>query len=290
VSIAAFHDANSHRLANHPQTLLATSTHDTKRGEDQRAIISAIADLPDQWQRAVTEWHALLGDTGITAPDQYVIFQQLLGGWLLGGQAEQLGERLKGATRKALREARLRSDWGVPNFGYEQAVDRFVDKLLGNSDFMSGVARFRHRLTEIGRRKALLQLVLKLTVPGVPDIYRGAEDWEQSFVDPDNRRPLDFRQLAHRLRNPKPGTDDKLLLTQRLLHYRRSKPELFAHGDYLPIDLGEHILTFSRSFGDDELLVLADLSPGHQQELPSLGGDWQSLAGGQSGPFRVLVR
>lgn len=290
VSIAAFHDANSRRLATYPQTLLATSTHDTKRGEDQRAIISAIADLPDQWQRVLIEWQALLGDTGITAGDQYVIFQQLLGGWPLRGEAREVAERLKAAMRKALREARLRSDWGVPNSSYEQAVDRFIDKLLANSDFIASATRFRRRLIEIGQRKALVQVVLKLTVPGVPDIYRGAEDWEQSFVDPDNRRPLDFPQLKQRLHTPDPARDDKLLLTQRLLHYRRAKPELFAKGDYLPIDLGEHILTFSRSFGDDELLVLADLSPGHQQELPSLGGDWQSLAGGRSGPFRVLIR
>jgi (1->4)-alpha-D-glucan 1-alpha-D-glucosylmutase len=287
VSIAAFHDGNARRLANHPQTLLATTTHDTKRGEDQRAIISAIADLPDQWHRTLSELHALFGDTGIATSDQYAILQQLLGGWPIGGHSETLADRLKGAMRKFLREARLRSDWSIPNSSYEQAVDRFIDKLLANSDVIS---RFRHRLIEIGQRKALVQLVLKLTVPGVPDIYRGAEDWEQSYVDPDNRRPVDFSQLKQRLRNPSPGRDDKLFLTQRLLQYRRAKPELFANGDYLPIDLGEHILTFSRSFGDDELLVLADLSPGHQQELPSLGGDWQSLAGGRSGPFRVLVR
>jgi (1->4)-alpha-D-glucan 1-alpha-D-glucosylmutase len=231
--------------------------------------------------------HALFGDTGIATSDQYAILQQLLGGWPIGGHPEPLADRLKGAMRKFLREARLRSDWGIPNSSYEQAVDRFIDKLLANSDVIS---RFRHRLIEIGQRKALVQLVLKLTVPGVPDIYRGAEDWEQSYVDPDNRRPVDFSQLKQRLRNPSSGRDDKLFLTQRLLQYRRAKPELFANGDYLPIDLGEHILTFSRSFGDDELLVLADLSPGHQQELPSLGGDWQSLAGGRSGPFRVLVR
>ena len=112
--------------------------------------------------------------------------------------SETLADRLQGAMEKSLREARLRSDWGVNNTDYEQTVAQFVERTLADAAF---IARFHDaipsRLRTIGRRKGLIQAALKLTIPGVPDIYRGAEDWEQSFVDPDNRRALDFAALAH---------------------------------------------------------------------------------------------
>src|SRR5690606_6954324 len=118
---------------------------------------------------------------------------------------------------KSLREARQRSDWGVPDEAYESRVSAFIDRVLADAAFMASFHKVRVPLAEIGRRKALIQAALKLTIPGVPDIYRGAEDWEQSFVDPDNRRPVDFDALARRLADPQSGRDDKIMLTQSLL-------------------------------------------------------------------------
>ena len=129
------------------------------------------------------------------------------------------------------------------------------------------VHELRAPLVQVGQSKALIQAALKLTSPGVPDIYRGAEDWEQSFVDPDNRRPVDFSALRRRLAGPNGPVDQKLVLTQKLLRFRQSHPELFTHTSYQPIDMGETTLAFLREAGNARLLVMADLSPGHDAGL-----------------------
>ncbi|WP_162783392.1 malto-oligosyltrehalose synthase [Devosia naphthalenivorans] len=267
LDIAAFHDGNQRRLAGHPLCLLGTSTHDTKRGEDTRAMIGAIADRPDVWDSAVKQWRDMLGSDYIHPNDLYLFFQLLHGGWPIAGDTAPLAERLKGAMEKSLREARERSDWGVNNTEYEAMVASFIDNALGNADFMACFHELRTPLVQIGQRKALIQVALKLTSPGVPDIYRGAEDWEQSFVDPDNRRPVDFSALRRRLAGPNGPVDQKLVLTQKLLRFRQSHPELFTHTSYQPIDMGETTLAFLREAGNARLLVMADLSPGHDAGL-----------------------
>jgi (1->4)-alpha-D-glucan 1-alpha-D-glucosylmutase len=291
LSIAAFHDSNRRRLKRHAHGMIATSTHDTKRGEDIRLIISAIADLPEPWAEAVETWGKVLGEVcrPIHPNDLYLFVQLLLGGWPISGSADNLAERLKGAMTKSLREARQRSDWGVNNQAYEAAMGSFIDAALSHAGFMENFHSVGMKFREVGRRKALIQTVLKLTIPGVPDIYRGAEDWEQSFVDPDNRRPLDFAALARRLAKPDGDADEKLTLTQSLLHLRRAHPDLFAMGDYKSLDLGPEILGFRRSRQDIILTVLADLSPLHQQRLPELAGSGSTVAGSADGPFWVLL-
>jgi (1->4)-alpha-D-glucan 1-alpha-D-glucosylmutase len=270
ISIAAFHDSNRRRAATHPASMIATSTHDTKRGEDLRAVVAAIADDPQHWRAATLEWRVILAADGadaIAANDLYLLFQLLLGGWPIQGHPEGFADRLKGAMIKSLREARQRSDWGVNNVAYEDRICAFIDAALANHDFLRSFHAARLPLLEVGRRKALIQLGLKLTIPGVPDIYRGAEDWEQNFVDPDNRRPLDFAILADRISQPLPQRDDKLMLTQTLLQLRRRLPQVFAHGSYEPIETGRQVLAFRRRQGTDEIAVFADLSPGHRAGL-----------------------
>jgi (1->4)-alpha-D-glucan 1-alpha-D-glucosylmutase len=272
-----------------PGSMIGTSTHDTKRGEDCRAMIAAITDEPAAWEEAVTEWRALPQPAGagdIHANDLYLLFQLLLGGWPVAGDAGPLGERLKGAMEKSLREGRERSDWGVINGRYEQTVAAFVDALLVNQPFLDSFHRTRTLLQDIGRRKSLIQVALKLTIPGVPDIYRGAEDWEQSFMDPDNRRPVDFAGLSRRLASPSGAADAKLVLTQSLLSLRREEPLLFAEGDYDAIARGPTTLGFRRRHGGRELVVLADLSRGHRAGVSPMAG-YRTIVGDGTSPVWV---
>ena len=291
ITIAAFHDSNRRRLATHPHGMVATSTHDTKRGEDTRAIIAAISDAPEEWTAAIQQWRAALAPHSdrIHPNDLYLFFQLLAGGWPIDGTVTGFGDRLKGAMIKSLREARERSDWGVNATAYENRLSGFIDHALADSDFLGQFHAIRLPLQAIGRRKGLIQAALKLTIPGVPDIYRGAEDWEQSFVDPDNRRGLDFAALAARLTSPTPGRDDKLLLTQAVLRLRRRLPRLFAEGSYEPLECGLNLLGFRRRHGGDEVLVMADLSPRHEAGIAAQPTELRGVTGSSAGPVWVLA-
>ncbi|HTO27178.1 MAG TPA: malto-oligosyltrehalose synthase [Devosia sp.] len=291
VSIAAFHDSNRRRLGAHPHCMIATSTHDTKRGEDTRAMIGAIADAPRAWHDAVQQWRSDLApdSEGIHPNDLYLLFQLLVGGWPIHAETSGFADRLKGAMTKSLREARQRSDWGVNATAYEHKLASFVDRVLDDASFMLQFHATRIRVQAIGRRKGLIQVALKLTIPGVPDIYRGAEDWEQSFVDPDNRRPLDFAALSDRLAAPIPDRDDKLMLTQALLGLRRRLPRLFAEGSYEPVDCGPDRLGFRRRHGSDAVLVLADLSAGHESGILADTTGISTVTGSAAGPLWVLA-
>jgi (1->4)-alpha-D-glucan 1-alpha-D-glucosylmutase len=273
VGIADFHAANQCRLADEPYAMLATSTHDTKRGEDTRARIAAIAERPDVWTAAVDRWRNLLlpsADT-IDSNDLYLFFQLLLGGWpadnegmLPQDRRQQMIERLQAAMMKSVREARVHSDWTVQNPDYEDALNRFIAEALGSTAFLEDFRQVEAELAPIGWRLGLAQTILKLTVPGVPDIYRGAEDWEQSFVDPDNRRPVNFSALEQRLGKLRDGAegnrfDAKLDVTRRLLSLRNQAPDLFLKGSYEPLVLGEGILAFRRQHGGETLLVAVSL-------------------------------
>ncbi|WP_236020880.1 malto-oligosyltrehalose synthase [Devosia sediminis] len=289
VSPAAFHDSNRRRLQTHPHSMIATSTHDTKRGEDTRVMIGAITGDPGAWTAAVHDWREMLASSGaaIHPNDQYLFFQLMLGGWPMNGSSDDFADRIKGAMIKSLREARERNDWGVNDTAYEAALTSFVDRALVHQSFMSSFRAIRAGFVAIARRKGLIQAGLKLTIPGVPDIYRGAEDWEQSFVDPDNRRPVDFAGLYRRLQAPQPDRDDKLVLTQTLLRFRKAAPNLFASGTYEPIPAGADVLAFRRSFGGDELVVLADLSSRHEAGLPQLS-TLPTLYGSHEAPLWIL--
>ena len=195
IGIEAFHDANRRRPALSPLAMIATSTHDTKRGEDTRVLISALSDHPDKWRIAVRGWRELLEDqdiSGIHSNDLYLFFQLLLGGWPINGDARDLTDRLGAAMVKSAREACQRSDWAFNNQEYEKRLTDFVAEALSCQPFVERFLADRKVFAEIGMRKGLIQAVLKLTIPGIPDIYRGAEDWEQSYVDPDKPAPYRF--------------------------------------------------------------------------------------------------
>ena len=222
VTLAAFHRANAHRAERWPHAMLGTSTHDTKRGEDTRARLAVLSEMPDEWARQVQAWSRILrarrGDVEGTAPpdrnDEYLFYQLLLGAWpadLTGiedpdpEKLRAFAERLEGAMVKSIREAKLRSTWASPNTAYEEAVLSFVRDALDVSRpnaFLSALScRSRNAWRELGVRNSLVQTALKLTLPGMPDIYQGAELWDLSLVDPDNRRPVDYGKRAFNCSN-----------------------------------------------------------------------------------------
>ena len=298
VGMEEFHAANARRRATEPAAMLTTSTHDTKRGEDARTRIAAISWNVDLWRRKVGEWRALLGagSAGIDPNDEYFFYQMLLGAWPAGwdpaaelerGPLDALRQRVEAAMVKSIREAGVKSRWVFGDEAYEACVLDFVGQALDHGRGAAFLASFRDaaaRLAEFGAPLGLVQTVLKLTLPGVPDIYQGAELWEQSLVDPDNRRPVDFglraRMLAELGRSAVP-TDagalasgaTKLALIARLLAFRKAKPTLFAEGDYVPLptgpDASRRVCAFRRRGVEGELLVAAAIGWRVQD-----GADW----------------
>jgi isoamylase len=282
VSVEEFHAASTERRRNWPLSMVSTATHDSKRGEDARARIAVLTEMPDQWQRAVTRWARTLApyktpiDTWpMPSPaTEYLFYQSLVGAWPPGQpDAAGLGERLTAYLEKASREAKLETAWTRPNLPYEAALRRFVERALADRGFVADVAGFCDRLAPYGALNGLSQTLLRLTSPGVPDTYQGTEGWSQSFVDPDNRRPVDFtdlrrrlaaladpadrRALARGLLERWTDGDIKLYLVSRVLRLRAERPGLFLRGDYRPLPAGEHIVSFVRAAPRESAVVVA---------------------------------
>jgi (1->4)-alpha-D-glucan 1-alpha-D-glucosylmutase len=307
LSIAAFHHANRQRAERWPNALLCTATHDTKRGEDTRARLAVLSEFPELWAQRVETWSRLLrarrGDVEGTAPpdrnDEYLFYQLLVGTWpieLLCSQPDPTvlkvyAMRLKGTMLKSMREAKLHSTWAMPNRAYEEAMLSFVADALDPvraQNFFASFLPFVERLAELGARNTLAQTVLKLTAPGIPDIYQGAELWDLSMVDPDNRRPVDYtlrRQLlsevldeltsdrsASMRRYAEAWRDGrfKLAAIATLLAYRHKNISLFEKGSYEPIQArgtdADRICTFLRADEDKVLLVSVTRFPGRTAE------------------------
>lgn len=290
VSDRELHEANARRLARWPHSMLASSTHDTKRSEDVRARIAVLSEFADEWRRHATSWsqfNARNGDNGIDRNTEYFLYQTLLGIWPTEGRAlsdqarGELLERLAEYMNKAVKEAKQRTSWINPDEAYETALQQFVETLLDpqtNSEFMDDFLPFQRRIARLGLFNSLSQLMLKLTCPGVPDIYQGNELWRFDLVDPDNRRPVDFRRRSELLNGMRddckagrggPLIEEmarsmgdgrlKLFLTWRALEARRQYPGLFEHGRYLPLrvegNLAEHVFAFARRYGDITVVV-----------------------------------
>jgi len=189
-TVEEVHAANAHRAARFPRGLLATQTHDTKRSGDVRARIGALASVPDLWRDRVRHWWELnaplRGDGTPTPDEEYLIYQTLVGAWPLER------ERLREYMTKAMREAKVATGWVAPHEGHEAAVMTFIDGLYASARFVGDLEELLHRVRPIGEAHALGQTLLKLTSPGVPDVYQGDELWDLSLVDPDNRRPVDW--------------------------------------------------------------------------------------------------
>jgi (1->4)-alpha-D-glucan 1-alpha-D-glucosylmutase len=218
-----------------PHALLASATHDTKRGEDLRARLLVLSECADDWRRAVERWTARAGryrDPRISPSTEYFFYQTLVGAYPL--DAERAWQYLQ----KAAREAKRETSWIRPDADYEAALERFVRGVLADRELLDDVAQFVSSIAQAGYLNALSRTLLKLCVPGVPDLYQGCELWDFSLVDPDNRRPVDFAQrraLLARLPELDPGQvlrdmesgTPKLWLIWKTLQLRKRRPELF---------------------------------------------------------------
>ncbi|HTX33189.1 MAG TPA: malto-oligosyltrehalose synthase [Solirubrobacteraceae bacterium] len=286
VGVNDFHAGNAERAERFPLNLVTTMTHDAKRSADVRARIAGLAGMAEEWRAQVERWFELtepLRDGG--APDdveRYFIFQTLVGAWPI--EAERIGTYME----KALREAKRNTNWVEQNHEWETAVKRFCAALYTEHAFLAEFEPFAARVAAAGERSALGQLVLKLTVPGVPDIYQGDELPYRALVDPDNRRPVDWRWRQALLRrlmggSPPTGASYKLFLILRLLGLRARRPETFLRGGYEPVEAGAEICAFLR--GDDVLVVAALRSIPDDAPLALPGGRWRDVLSGEERSF-----
>ena len=282
LSVAEFHAAQAARLKNAPFNMLGTASHDTKRGEDARMRIVTLASHSGLWQQKVAEWSALLrdGSAPVDPNEEYFLYQLLIGVWPEAAEGmTELEERVIAAMLKSIREAGRNSRWVFGDAGYEENMCAYVRRALGSSAFKASFTGFLRRIRPQAETNSLIQTALKLTVPGVPDIYQGAEMWDHSLVDPDNRRPVDFALRADLLPDlsggpvsggpvyvpDRPAAQSKLALVATLLRLRAETPALFANGSYEPLHAtgaaAEGFLGFMRRAGTDRLLFAAALHP-----------------------------
>lgn len=289
VSVAAFHHLISERAKRWPHAMLSSSTHDTKRSEDVRARINVLSEIPGEWRGQVVRWARTNRSrrrevNGAEAPsrnDEYLIYQTLVGAWPLEPLDEkglaEFRERIKAYIEKAIREAQVHTSWVNVNEEYEAAVADFIDGMLTPSEtnlFLEEFTPFMRRIARVGALNSLSQTLIKLSAPGVPDIYQGNELWDLSLVDPDNRRPVDYglrETLLAELDDP--GTDTarlldawrdgrpKLHLTRRTLKLRQETPDLFEKGEYIPLEVSgpqaDHIVAFARVRGGEAVITVA---------------------------------
>jgi (1->4)-alpha-D-glucan 1-alpha-D-glucosylmutase len=250
LSLQEFHAGQAKRR---PNALLTTFTHDTKRSADVRARLAALTWIPD-------EWSALVRSLAVESEDEYHVLQTVVGAWPLEP------ERLDSYVEKALREGRRSSSWADPDEAAERRAQEYGRRLLESRE----VERFVDRVRPLGRRIALAQVLLKLTSPGVPDLYGGDELETLALVDPDNRRPVDWELRARALRD---RSDPKLVLTREALALRARRPEAFA-GGYEQVDLGEGVCAFRR--GKDVLVA----APVRDRDAPHPGAGWREVVPG----------
>jgi len=288
-SVEAFHHYNVVRQARWPYTLNATSTHDTKRGEDARARLNVLSEMPEAWEKCLTQWsrwnrtkkrksgRQLVPDSNM----EVHLYQTLIGAWPLSeGEMSEFKERLKRYMVKAAREAKEFSSWLSPDLAYEDALLTFVESILDSSrqnNFLSDLVQFQGQVAYYGAINSLSQVLLKIASPGIPDFYQGAELWNLSLVDPDNRRPVDFgtqtRLLDDLMRQEAEGRlsligelltswEDgriKLYVTYKALSARRAHHDLFMKGSYIPLQIRgrrqEHVCAFARHCGNTWAMV-----------------------------------
>ncbi|HET9016173.1 MAG TPA: malto-oligosyltrehalose synthase [Thermomicrobiaceae bacterium] len=310
--VAAFHRAGGARRARWPHAMSATATHDTKRGEDTRARIGVLSEIPHTWEATFRRWRRwnqrhrrLVGD--VVAPDaneECLIYQTLLGAWPADrDDLERFRERLHGYLVKAARESKVHTSWIDPNGEYEQAVLEFVDAILepvADNRFVTDFQRLQQGVAGAGVTKSLAQVLLKVSWPGIPDFYQGTELWDLSLADPDNRRPVDFAVRARLLddleslvKSPRPRDVRRLLdnwrdgriklyVTAASLAARDRRPGLFQDGDYVPLEadgsMSEHLVAFARRQGTAWSVTVTarrSTSPAHRGRPPLGRAVWR---------------
>lgn len=272
--VPAFHAITEDRAAHWRRAMLTTATHDHKRGEDVRARLAVLSEVPEEWGACVLGWERLAQRIApeVAPADRYALYQTLYGAWPSDLRADDaaglsgFGERVIAWQEKALREAKLRSSWEAPDEAYERHAAHLVRALLDvdkGAGFLSEMQRFLAWTAAPALANMLAQVALRCTLPGVPDCYQGGELADFSLVDPDNRRPVDYglRRAIAAGKIPLPdGSPDaaKFALVRELLHLRRAHPRLFAEGCYEPIAVtgprAGHVVAFRRHAGTEELL------------------------------------
>jgi (1->4)-alpha-D-glucan 1-alpha-D-glucosylmutase len=319
VSVSEFHQGNLQRLRRYPHTLLATSTHDTKRSEDVSARSRVLSEMPRVWQQALEEFRACnarhkVKVGGRLAPDsneEYFLYQALLGAWPSEDDCcdSTFVERINSFMQKAAREAEINTSWVSPNQAWEAALSQFIERILdpvGENDFLSVFLRLSRPVARVGRYGSLSQVVLKVTCPGVPDFYQGNELWDLSLVDPDNRRPVDFavrrRLLAELDAEPRSAAlprqllehaEDgriKLFVTSRALRFRRAHHALYRSGEYTALGAAghhaDHVVAFARSKREEVAVTVVGRhfhSLGADESLPVGRRVWHGTALGLGG-------
>ncbi|HMQ14322.1 MAG TPA: malto-oligosyltrehalose synthase, partial [Candidatus Competibacter phosphatis] len=295
IDLDEFHAFNQQRVASWPHAMNASATHDTKRGEDVRARLNVLSEMPEEWERQLLEWHEINQSRKVQigarmAPendDEYLLYQTLLGAYPFD-LADYPGfiERVKDYLIKATREAKVHTNWLEPDGPYEEALLTFAERVMQSGMdnlFLQAFLPFQRRIQHYGILNSLSQTLLKLTTPGLPDFYQGTELWDLSLVDPDNRRPVDFERrgaLLKALQNygggniphlitellamPEDGRI-KLFLIYRALQARRAESELFQHGAYQKLtvigSLKSHVVAFARDLGERRALVVVPRFP-----------------------------
>jgi (1->4)-alpha-D-glucan 1-alpha-D-glucosylmutase len=322
LTVGAFHRASQVRLRDWPHTMLATTTHDTKRSEDVRTRIDVLSEMTGPWRLALRRWSRMNRSRkrrvdGTEAPsrrDEYLLYQTLIGTVPVDGMDDAglavYRERIERYMLKAVREAKLHTSWINANAAYEQALVEFVRGLLGrreNNMFLDDFITSVRPIARFGLLNSLSQTVIKLTSPGVPDIYRGTESWDFSLVDPDNRRPVDYARLsglldevsgwdagadqglARRVSALLDTLDDgraKLYLTWRVLALRSARAALFRDGGYRPLTVtgaqAPHVCAYARTLGDELAVTIAPRLfaslPGAGENLPLGPRTWEDSA------------
>ncbi|PYL08513.1 MAG: malto-oligosyltrehalose synthase [Verrucomicrobia bacterium] len=310
LSVETFHERNLDRQRNWPASLLATSTHDTKRSEDARARIAAISEIHELWRRSLQRWHVANRRwkrtvSDLEAPDaneEYLLYQTLLGTWPIqaNGDPEPVPtrdyvERIQTYMAKALHEAKINTSWIQPNEQWDTAMRDFIANILDASPrnkFLPIFIPVAKEIARLGAINSLTQTLLKLTLPGVPDIYQGNEIWDYSLVDPDNRRPVDY-QLRREMLSSLPSANPqellrnwpdgriKLSLTQRALRFRHEHAGLFQRGEYLPLRVSgmfaESCISFARRLTGKWIVVIAPRLSS-RVGFPPIGELWKDTA------------
>ncbi|RZI83987.1 MAG: malto-oligosyltrehalose synthase [Rubrivivax sp.] len=315
LSVSAFHAANQYRARFTPNTMLGTTTHDTKRAEEVRTRLDVLSEMPDAWQEAIERWHTLNqkratridAEVAPSRNDEYLLYQTLVGMWPLhtvdGEALADVCQRVQAYMLKAVREAKEQTSWITPNEPYESALARFIDALLGQLEpnpFLKDLQALVEQIAVFGAFNSLNLVAFKLTAPGVPDIYQGCETWNFSLVDPDNRRPVDFQALQARHAQvqamfaggqAEPGalTDlrerwrdggVKMMFTWRLLQLRSKHPDLFTRGAYQTLSVegqgAPHVVAYARTLEAQHCVTI-----GSRLLYTLAGGDAQALQSGQ---------
>lgn len=304
ISKKVIHNQMWKRQRDWPLTLNASATHDTKRGEDFRARLNVLSALPNEWIQNVKEWkrqnHEL--SYSIDADDEYFIYQTLIGSYPMPDTPEaDYKERLGAYLQKALREGKIRSDWAEPDESYEHLVKDFALSLLNPANpFMGSFAHLHRKVADFGIISSLSQLVLKFTVPGVPDTYQGTELWDLSLVDPDNRRPVNYKQREQWMQEITSSSTSlaacwadryqgkiKLLLLHKLLSLRNSAVDLLTSGEYLPLEVkgkyAKNVFAFARK---QDLKWLVTVIPLH---LPLLMENAAEIFNADWGNTKIIL-